>query len=262
MLFNLFSCFFFFSAAQSLTLTTTLPGTGLRKTPNTISLLNVIINLVTREIDKSSQFFNNEKLHYSFHILRNSVHVHECRIVITKSNLLQFFTKIHPLTTKRIKPWPLIEIYCLEFLIDFTYYDEGQIIVPKIIDGFDVIIELTKCKTVTTKLLALSILRNLVFNISNRPRILGSIEFINILRDTLKNGSVAEIGIIGSILWSLISNNHKGKLIIKSAGFLQYIKECIGRLTLFKDQNNCQELGKMLQYVISILSNSDSNDVD
>lgn len=52
--------------------------------------------------------------------------------LISQSNLLQFFTKIHPVITKRVKPWPLVEIYCLQFLIDFTYYEEGQLCVPKV----------------------------------------------------------------------------------------------------------------------------------
>lgn len=74
----------YFLAAQSLTLTTTLPGTGLRKTPNTVALIHVIIHLVCKEIEKAGQLFENEKLHFAFHALRNSVHNHECRVAISK----------------------------------------------------------------------------------------------------------------------------------------------------------------------------------
>ena len=73
-----------FLAAQSLTLTTILPGTGLRKTPNTLALIHVIIQLVCKEIDKAGQFFDNHKLHFAFHVLRNAIHVHECRVSISK----------------------------------------------------------------------------------------------------------------------------------------------------------------------------------
>lgn len=243
-------------AAQSLTLTTTLPGTGLRKTPNTVALIHVIIHLVCKEIEKAGQLFENEKLHFAFHALRNSVHNHECRVAISKSNLLQFFMKIHPSSTKRVKPWPLVEIYCLEFLIDFTYYEEGQLSVSKAVDGLDVLIQLARCSTPSTRILSLSTLRNVAFNVTNRPRLLTSVDFINLLHTTFKTGSTAEIGVVGSMLWSLISNNQKGKLIARSTGFAQSIQEVLGKLTLITvpEENQEKDLIKMLQYIIQILS--------
>ncbi|XP_012272783.1 rotatin isoform X2 [Orussus abietinus] len=71
-------------AGQSLTLTTTLPGTSLRKTPNTVALIHVIAHVVSKEIEKAGQKFDNQKLHFAFHTLRNAVHVHECRVSIAK----------------------------------------------------------------------------------------------------------------------------------------------------------------------------------
>ncbi|XP_053987608.1 rotatin [Hylaeus volcanicus] len=248
------------AAAQSLTLTTTLPGAGLRRTPNTLALIHVIIQLICKEIDKAGQLFDNHKLHFAFHILRNAVHVHECRVSISKSNLLQFFTKIHPITTKRVKPWPLVELYCLEFLIDFTYYEEGQLCVPKSVDGLDVLLQLSKCSSSSSRILAISILRNLSFNVTNRPRLLSSVDFINVLHDIFKSGSLGEIKIAGSMLWSLVCNNQKGKLIVRSAGFSQSIQEALGRLTLLSidDRKQEQESVKMLQYVLRILSPVDT----
>ncbi|XP_076653624.1 rotatin homolog anastral spindle 3 isoform X2 [Halictus rubicundus] len=244
------------AAAQSLTLTTILPGAGLRRTPNTLALIHVVIQLVSKEIDKAGRLFDNHKLHFAFHVLRNAVHVHECRVAISKSNLLQFFTKIHPITTKRTKPWPLVELYCLEFLIDFAFYEEGQICVPKSVDGLDVLLQLSKCSSSSSRILAISILRNLAFNMANRPRLLSSVEFINVLHDVFKNGSLNEIKVAGSILWSLIANNQKGKLIARSSGFSQSIQEALGRLTLLTidDRKQEHESVKMLQYVLRILS--------
>ncbi|KOC59425.1 Rotatin [Habropoda laboriosa] len=243
-------------AAQSLTLTTTLPGTGLRKTPNTLALIHIITQLVCKEIDKAGQLFDHQKLHFAFHILRNAVHVHECRVLISKSNLLQFFIKIHPTATKRTKPWPLVELYCLEFLIDFTYYEEGQLCVPKASDGLDVLLQLSKCSSSSSRILAISILRNIAFNMTNRPRLLSSVDFINVLHDIFKNDSVDELKIVGSMLWSLVSNNQKGKLIVRSAGFSQSIKEALGRLTLsnIDDRQEEEDLVKMLQYILRILN--------
>ncbi|XP_043681789.1 rotatin isoform X1 [Vespula pensylvanica] len=244
------------AAAQSLTLTTVLPGTGLRKTPNTIAIIHIIIQLICKEIDKAGHLFDNNKLHFAFHVLRNAVHVHECRVSISKSNLLQFFTKIHPITTKRVKPWPLVELYCLEFLIDFTYYEEGQICVPKAVDALDALIHLAKCSSSPTKILAISILRNLAFNMANRPRILSSVDIINLLHDVFKNGSLCEIRIAGSMLWSLICNNQKGKLIARTAGFPQSIQEALARLTLLTTNNVEQEqdVVKILEYLMRLIS--------
>ncbi|KAG7209111.1 hypothetical protein KM043_015257 [Ampulex compressa] len=245
-------------AAQSLTLTTILPGAGLtvRRTRNTVALIHVIVQLIIKEIERAGQIFDNQKLHFAFHVLRNVVHVYECRVSISKSNLLQFFSKIHPITTKRAKPWPLVELYCLEFLIDFTYYEEGQICVPKAVDGLDVLLQLAKCSSSSSRMLAISILRNLAFNMTNRPRLLSSVDFINLLHDIFKTGSVNEIKVAGSMLWSLISNNQKGKLIARSAGFSRSLQEALGRLTLLiiEDKKQEQELVTMLQYVIRILS--------
>ncbi|XP_011873858.1 PREDICTED: rotatin isoform X2 [Vollenhovia emeryi] len=244
------------AAAQSLTLTTILPGSGLRKTPNTLALIHVVIQVTCKEIERAGQIFDNHKMHFAFHILRNAVHVHECRVCISKSNLLQLFTKIHPTITKRIKPWPLVEIYCLEFLIDFTYYEEGQLCVPKATDALDVLMHLAKCSSSSSKVLAISILRNLAFNVTNRPRLLSSVDFINLLHDVFKNGSPCEINLVGSMLWSLISNNQKGKLIARSAGFSQSIREALGRFTLSSIDASKQEreLVRVLQYVLTILS--------
>ncbi|CAG5088137.1 Similar to RTTN: Rotatin (Homo sapiens), partial [Cotesia congregata] len=240
--------------AQSLTLTTTLPGTGPRKTPNTVSLIHIIVHLVSKEIDKAGQSYNNQRLRFSFHVLKNAVHAHDCRVSISKSNLLQFLTKIHPSSTKRAKPWPLIEIYCLEFLVDFTFFEEGQISVSKAVEGLEVLIQLSRCNTPATRILALSTLRNLLFNFSNRPRILCSVEFMNLLHTVFKSGSLCEIGIAGSMLWSLIANSQKGKLIARSTGLPNSIQKVLGRLTLKPEEKNDQDLVRMLQYIIRVLS--------
>lgn len=62
------------------------------------------------------------------------------------------------------------------------------------------------------------------------------------------------------MLWSLISNNQKGKLIVRSAGFSQSIQEALGRITLLNvdDKKEEEDLLKMLQYILKILSPVDT----
>lgn len=85
-------------------------------------------------------------------------------------------------------------------------------------------------------------------------------DFINVLHDIFKNGTLDEIRIAGSMLWSLVSNNQKGKLIIRSAGFSQSIQEALGRITLLNvdEEKNEEDLIKMLQYILRILSPADT----
>lgn len=91
-----------------------------------------------------------------------------------------------------------------------------------------------------------------------------SVDFINVLHDIFKNGSLCEIKIAGSMLWSLVCNNQKGKLIARSAGFSQSIQEALGRLTLLSivDRKQEQESVQMLQYVLRILSPMDTKMIE
>jgi len=93
------------------------------------------------------------------------------------------------------------------------------------------------------------------------------VDFINLMHDIFKNGSPCEVNLAGSILWSLISNNQKGKLVVRSAGFPQSIRQAVGRFTLQSDVKNTEpNVVKILLYVLSILNpdvknnDSESND--
>lgn len=85
-------------------------------------------------------------------------------------------------------------------------------------------------------------------------------DFINVLHDIFKNGTLDEIRIAGSMLWSLVSNNQKGKLIVRSAGFSQSIQEALGRITLLNvdEEKDEEDVIKMLQYILRILSPADT----
>lgn len=72
------------AASHSLCLTTVTPGVGLRKTPNSVSLIHVIMQLVAKEIDTITRTSDCQKLNFAFQILRNAIHSHECRVVISK----------------------------------------------------------------------------------------------------------------------------------------------------------------------------------
>ncbi|KAL7292988.1 hypothetical protein TKK_0013438 [Trichogramma kaykai] len=242
-------------AAHSLTLTTVTPGVGLRKTPNSVSLVHVIVQLIVKEIETIGRNNHGQKLRYALTVLRNAIHNHECRVVLSKSNLLTIFPKIHSAVTKRTKVWQSVEMNFLEFLIDFTFYDEGQMAVSKAVDSLEVLINLARLSTGSIRLLAMSILRNLSFNASNRPRLLGSTDFLDLLLTLMNTGDLMDVEIAGSSLWALVSNNQRGKVIARSAGFPACLNAAISRLSLQQNENGEKEreLKKMLEYILQVI---------
>lgn len=80
-------------------------------------------------------------------------------------------------------------------------------------------------------------------------------EFLDLMLSSLKEGTVTDMEVAGSTLWSLVSNNQKGKLIARSAGFPQAIQTAISRLSLLAcDDVPERELIKMLEYVQQIIN--------
>ena len=71
-------------ACQKLPLTSSVAGIGTRKIPSKISLLNVVIGLVEKEMDQVSKTHNLGVLKLCFGILTNCCSVLECRIIISK----------------------------------------------------------------------------------------------------------------------------------------------------------------------------------
>jgi hypothetical protein len=78
---------FNFAATQSLVLTTTVPGVGLRKTPSSLSLLHEIVNLIHREMEVVNHAHEAGVLSLSFQVLTNSCQSQECRNIIAKVSI-------------------------------------------------------------------------------------------------------------------------------------------------------------------------------
>nr|CAD7412240.1 unnamed protein product [Timema poppensis] len=248
------------SASHSLVLTTTIPGVGLRKTPSSVSLFHAIVSLVLREMDMVGPAHEQNVLALAFQLLRHACHSHECRLVMTKSSLLQGFNQLHPSHTKKQKHWEGIESLWLNFLLDFTYHPEGQLVVPKVPEMFDLIMMMTKRRG--TKLLSLSVLRNITFHQFNRPRWEHEkSEFLQVLHQKLSEGSTEEKGMVASMIWSLVANNQKGKLIVKCSGLDTKLQEAVNQLTLTSKSSPSQSKEKLqiMNYVLRILNTDEKN---
>ncbi|XP_069703739.1 rotatin isoform X2 [Periplaneta americana] len=120
------------SASLSLIMTTTVLGVGLRKTPSSLSLLHVLVNLVQKEMELINRVHETEVLKLTFQVLTNACHSPECRNIFAKTNLFHCLHKLHPTLTKKQKHWDVVELMWLNFLSTFTFFPEGQQSIPKI----------------------------------------------------------------------------------------------------------------------------------
>lgn len=81
----------YITASQSLTLTSSVAGSGPRKIPSNVSLLHAIFLLIAKEMDQVSRTHDLTILELIFHLLQNICEVLECRVIICKVNTIIIF---------------------------------------------------------------------------------------------------------------------------------------------------------------------------
>ncbi|KAJ8910706.1 hypothetical protein NQ315_002033 [Exocentrus adspersus] len=199
---------------QSLTLTSSIAGCGARKTPSSVSLLHDLITLVVKEMERVSKTHDLTVLALSLNIMCNCCKSLECRILFSKSNLFSGLLRLRPDITKRQKPWDSVESMWLEFLQTFTLYPEGQMCVPKSCDILEI----------TTSLILNAKPENKAMSL-----LLSAGEFLNILQAGLVNGTVKEINILVVVIWALVANNQRAKIIFKSAHLDAVLEDIVKR---------------------------------
>ncbi|KAJ8948143.1 hypothetical protein NQ318_009230 [Aromia moschata] len=242
-------------ACQSLTLTSPVAGSGPRRTPSNVSLLHTIIALIVKEMDQVSKTHSLGILELCFNVLNNCCESLECRVLMSKGNLFQSISRLHPAITKRQKPWEGIELIWLEFLQTFTSHPEGQTSVAKVTDVLELVMTLTSSTRAQNRLAAMLVLRNLAFYQPNRPRLLSSGDFLNILQTKLTSGSREEKNTVVVIMWALANNSQKAKIILKSAHLdskLQHTIKHSQLVTRSESQFSNEELERMY-YVLNML---------
>ncbi|CAG9829728.1 unnamed protein product [Diabrotica balteata] len=247
-------------ACQTLPLTSPVAGSGPRKSPGTISLLHAIIALISREMDQISKTHDLSALEISFNILHNSCQSLECRILISKSNIFQSISRLHPAITKRQKPWEFVELIWLDFLQTYTIHPEGQAAVAKIPDVLELIMTLTNSSKMKNRLMAIMVLRNATFYQPNKTRLLSSADFLNIVQSKLTTGSDEEKNIVVVIIWALAANSQKAKIVLKSIHLDDKLQNVLKHCQLLKSKESClntEDIDRM-QYVLQMLR--DTND--
>lgn len=246
-------------ACRSLPLTSSVAGSGPRKVPSNMSLLHVIISFIVKEMDQISRSHNLLALELAFDILHHCCQLLECRVVISKSNLSQAISRLHPAVTKRQYPWENVELLWLQFFQTYSQYPEGQTAIAKGNDILDLVMSLTASSKVINRQAAMHVLKNLAFYQPNRPRLLSSGDFLAVLQTKLMTGTNEEKKLAVIIMWSLAANNQKAKLVLKSAKLDLKLENTIKYAELLGDSVRTIESDdlKMMHSVLNILRGND-----
>lgn len=219
------------SASHSLVLTSSVPGLGLRRTPSSQSLLHALISLFLQETELATSNHNLSVLTTVSGILCNACHVPECRTIMTKGCLMRGIHNLHSSLSKKNRQKRHVETIWLSLLVQLSAYQEGQVVIPKVPDFFEYLLNLSESQNKNNKL-ALQILRNISFSLINRPRMLSSGVFVHLLNKKLRDGDTDEQVAAAAALWALTANNQKGKLTAKCAGADVQILDSLRKLAV------------------------------
>jgi hypothetical protein len=80
-------------------------------------------------------------------------------------------------------------------------------------------------------------------------------EFLQMLHQKLGDGTPEEKTIAASMVWALVANNQKGKLIIKCAGIDKKLQEALNQLRLVSasEDNEADERIRIINNVLQII---------
>nr|XP_022921045.1 uncharacterized protein LOC111429379 [Onthophagus taurus] len=230
-----------------------------KKLSSTNTLINLIINVILREMEFISKTHNLAILKYSFQILHNSCSSDDCRTIIAKTNLLAFSSKLHPSMTKHQKSWKQVQLFWLEFLNIYSSYPEGQTVIHRFPELLQILITISESNA-ENRILSIKILRNFSFCSSNKPRLLACVEFLGLISKlliSLENKEEFHIALV--ILWTLSANNQKAKVILKCAGLDGKLKTALESAEIFVRSGDMDEKDlEEIRHVLQILRNNDN----
>jgi len=80
-------------------------------------------------------------------------------------------------------------------------------------------------------------------------------EFLQVLHQKLADGTVVEKTIAASMVWALIANNQKGKVVIKCSGIDAKLQEALNQLHLLStsEDNETDEGIRIISSVLQII---------
>ncbi|VVC32290.1 Armadillo-type fold,Armadillo-like helical [Cinara cedri] len=218
------------SACSAMTMTSSTLGVDPKSKCTSYSLFHEIISLA------SDFHLHGDILNITLLLILNCCQAQECRIIIAKSKLLSNIVSVLDLKDKKrlIK----IEQQCLNLLLIFSSYSEGQINILKIDYVLDTLVNLLNSNYKDD---SIAILRNLCFNVQNRIIVLSSDVFMNGIKTMLEMGenlSSQQFKDISLALWAIAYKSQKSRLQLRHWGIDKYYEKCSNLLTHDNETQN------------------------
>lgn len=213
------------------------------------SILKLTIATVTGETGKvKGPKAELTLLRLCLRVLMNCCSCHEGRVMITKFNVLDNVSKLHPVVTKLQKPWITVTRLWLEFWELYSRHNDVSEVKHLTVLG-----ALIRKSTPELRRFALEIMRNMSFVSNNRPALLASQDYMYSLRDVLDGTDPAEQLLVVSSIWKIIANNFKGKAAIKSSPLPRRLNALLRQRSLLE---RCEDddLFNVLTVVVSLLN--------
>lgn len=213
-----------------------------------------LLNLIFVSVSSESSKIKNSKCNFNLlqaglRILTNCCLTIEGRIQITRLNVFDFMSRLHPAITKLNKFWNVTTILWLKLYDVYTRYPEGSNSLKNINLLSALVI---KCPP-EVRTAALVVVRNLCFAQSNRTAILSSPDFFNIVKHVLEGKEENDHFLIVTSIWKLISNNSKGINYIKNS-FIPKLMIKIKETLQLTDDYEENDLFSVIEIVENILS--------
>ncbi|XP_062560483.1 protein rotatin homolog [Armigeres subalbatus] len=181
-------------------------------------------------------------------VLMNCCSCHEGRVTITKLNVLDNVSKLHPVVTKLQKPWIMVTKLWLEFWELYSRHNDVSEVKHLTVLG-----ALIRKSTPELRHFSLEILRNMSFVSSNRPALLASQDYMYALKSVLDGSDATEQLLVVSSIWKIVANNFKGKAAIKSSPIPRRLSALLRQRSLLE---RCEDddLFNVLTIVVNLLN--------
>ncbi|KXJ71869.1 hypothetical protein RP20_CCG019454 [Aedes albopictus] len=213
------------------------------------SILKLTIASVTAETGKvKGPKAELTLLRLYLRVLMNCCSCHEGRIMITKFNVLDNVSKLHPVVTKLQKPWITVTKLWLEFWELYSRHNDVSDVKHLTVLG-----ALIRKSTPELRRFSLEIMRNMSFVNNNRPALLASQDYMYALKDVLDGTDSAEQLLVVSSIWKMIANNFKGKAAIKSSPIPRRLNALLRQRSLL-DRCEDDDLFNVLTIVVNLLN--------
>ncbi|CAH2284654.1 rotatin [Pelobates cultripes] len=199
----------------------TMPVQLSQKVPTNNSLMHNLLKIASESASS-----NSSTQQVAFVLLSNLAATQDCKCLIQKSNFLQHFLSISPPKGGN-KGLGILAVHWLKFFLNLSLSSDGQQMIMKLKGCLDLFLEMAKSKHKMDVPVALLILHNICFNHANKPKILSNDKAVTVISSCLESDSTNIQRIGASMMWALLHNYQKAKVILKNPFLKGRIEEAL-----------------------------------